>query len=351
MRTSSFSSSTSIRFLTLAFFVVFGAGAASAQVTAYVGTDDANGTVLAIDTATNTVTATIPLEGSPMAIAATPNGAFVYVATGDKVSVIDTSTDTVVDTVRAGAVPFAIAMAPDGAFAYSTDLASPDLSVIDTARNRVVARIPLPSFGYELAVSPDGAFVYASGSDVHVIDTATRTVVANIPLPMFSPGQIAFTPDGAFAYVCGFSAVYVIDTTTHAISFTIPVDAYYIAMSADGTSAFVASSAVSEIDTATNTVTATTPVGNIFSLAITPDAAFAYVTTNAPATVTAIDTATNTVTATIPLAGTNPSGIAILTKPTPGSGPTSTDQCKNGGWQSFTGPAFKSQGDCISYVN
>jgi hypothetical protein len=28
--------------------------------------------------------------------------------------------------------------------------------------------------------------------------------------------------------------------------------------------------------------------------------------------------------------------------------PTSKDQCKNGGWASFSG--FKNQGDCVSYV-
>ena len=33
--------------------------------------------------------------------------------------------------------------------------------------------------------------------------------------------------------------------------------------------------------------------------------------------------------------------------------PTSTDQCKNGGWQNYTdgnGTPFKNQGDCVSYV-
>ena len=29
--------------------------------------------------------------------------------------------------------------------------------------------------------------------------------------------------------------------------------------------------------------------------------------------------------------------------------PTSKDQCKNGGWQSF-GTLFKNQGDCVSFV-
>lgn len=31
----------------------------------------------------------------------------------------------------------------------------------------------------------------------------------------------------------------------------------------------------------------------------------------------------------------------------------SADSCKDGGWQSFTGPPgpFKNQGDCVSYFN
>ena len=32
-------------------------------------------------------------------------------------------------------------------------------------------------------------------------------------------------------------------------------------------------------------------------------------------------------------------------------GPATADQCKKGGWQSFTSPAFKNQGDCIQFVN
>ena len=30
--------------------------------------------------------------------------------------------------------------------------------------------------------------------------------------------------------------------------------------------------------------------------------------------------------------------------------PTTKDQCKNGGWQSFNSPAFKNQGQCVSFV-
>ena len=34
-----------------------------------------------------------------------------------------------------------------------------------------------------------------------------------------------------------------------------------------------------------------------------------------------------------------------------GRRPASKDECKDGGWQSFNDPAFKNQGDCVSYVN
>ena len=33
------------------------------------------------------------------------------------------------------------------------------------------------------------------------------------------------------------------------------------------------------------------------------------------------------------------------------SRPTNKNQCKNGGWQTFTEPSFRNQGDCVSFVN
>jgi hypothetical protein len=33
-----------------------------------------------------------------------------------------------------------------------------------------------------------------------------------------------------------------------------------------------------------------------------------------------------------------------------GSSPASKDQCKHGGWKSFTSPSFKNQGQCVSWV-
>jgi hypothetical protein len=53
------------------------------------------------------------------------------------------------------------------------------------------------------------------------------------------------------------------------------------------------------------------------------------------------------VVATIPV-GNFPQGIAIVVT---SQRPTSTDQCKKGGWRNFTNPTFRNQGQCVSYFN
>src|SRR5215470_5486086 len=70
---------------------------------------------------------------------------FAYVTNrmSDTVSVIDTATNTVVATVPVGRFPFGVAITPDGTHAYVTNNASRTVSVIDTATNTVVATVPV----------------------------------------------------------------------------------------------------------------------------------------------------------------------------------------------------------------
>ncbi len=68
-----------------------------------------------IDTATNTVIATVPVGIAPNGVAITPDGKFAYVGNeySSTVSVIDTATNAVVDTVNGVAVaPSGIAITP-----------------------------------------------------------------------------------------------------------------------------------------------------------------------------------------------------------------------------------------------
>src|SRR5688500_10484367 len=82
------------RILTIALVLVgFGVSATFAQTQAYVVN---RFDVSVIDTATNTVVATVPVEGVG-AIAVTPDGAFVYLTTPNQtISVLDTATNTIV---------------------------------------------------------------------------------------------------------------------------------------------------------------------------------------------------------------------------------------------------------------
>ena len=139
--------------------LVLGLGTSTtlAQIRAYVAnTGDsftASGTVAVIDTATNTVVATIPvgpIPFAPIGIAIAPDGTRVYVTNaGDPfdrangtVAVIDTATDTVVATIPVGILPEAVAITPDGTRAYVANAASSTASVIDIASNTVVAMVP-----------------------------------------------------------------------------------------------------------------------------------------------------------------------------------------------------------------
>jgi YVTN family beta-propeller protein len=85
----------------------------------------------------------IPVGNTPWGVAATPDSHHVYVTnTGsNNVSVIDTAANTVVATVPVGSLPSGVAVTPDGKHAYVTNQSSNTVSVIDTATNTVVATV------------------------------------------------------------------------------------------------------------------------------------------------------------------------------------------------------------------
>jgi len=188
-------------------------------------------TVSVIDTATNTVSATIPI-GASLGVAVTPDGSKVYVANvgAGAVSVIDTATNSVIATIPVNA--FGVAVSPDGSKVYVTNsfgFPAP-VSVIDTATNTIIARTgdPLQGGSFGVAVSPDGSKVYVAngfGNTVSVIDTATNTVIATIFVRGFTSIGVAVTPDGSKVYVANLASntVSVIDTAANAVGPTIPV--------------------------------------------------------------------------------------------------------------------------------
>ena len=335
----------------VAAFSALPADAAPFAYVANAGTFSVPGnTVSVIDTATNTVTATVVVGSRPEGVAVAPDGKFVYVANfgSNNVSVIAAAGNTVTATVAVGSFPIGVAVTPDGKFVYVANNGSNNVSVIATATNTVVATVSFllsDQFPVEIAIAPDGQHAYVTSNlaaadhgAVAVIATASNTVVATVPVGSFESAAqgIAITPDGKHAYVAGETtlnmgspagrqAVFVIDTASNTVVATVlgGGDAgppRGVAVTPDGTRAYVAdffvpnrSGTVAVIDTATNmvvTTVTTVTAGFPGVVAITPDGKSAYVTGGSNG-VAVIDTASNTVVDTIPV-GNGPGGVGII---------------------------------------
>jgi YVTN family beta-propeller protein len=279
--------------------------------------NDGNFTVSVIDTASNTIATTIPVD-DPSAVVITPDGTHAYVTSRSEntVFVIDTAKNAVVATIAVGSFPSGVAITPDGTrpsgrddrrhqpLAYVTNEIDNTVSVINAVSNTIVATIAVGNEPIGVAFTPDGTLAYVTNTNdntVSVIDTARNKVVATIPMGN-APVAVAITPDGTDPYER--------DNHRHQ-----PLA--YVTNSADNT--------VSVIDTASNTVAATIPVGNQpIGVTITPDGSnpyehddhrdqlLSYVTNFADDTVSVIDTASNKVVATIPV-GNAPIAVAFAT--------------------------------------
>jgi YVTN family beta-propeller protein len=308
-----------------------------------------NGAVSVINTVTDAVIATIPLNGGT-GVAATRTK--VYVAAGTGLVVIDTATNKVVATVPVGADPtdsMGVAASPNRNKVYVTNFSSNSVSVIDAATDAVIATVPVGTNPYAVAVSPDGGKIYvanAHSQSVSVIDAATNAVIDTIPIPA-SAGVIqamATAPDGGKVYVLGWdfpsrtnNSMSVIDAARDTVTATITIPTLSpapetfplgVAVSPDSRKIYVTTASnkgpnmgtagtVLVFAAATDAVIAEIDVGNEpQGVAVTPDGSKVYVANSDSATVSVINTATNAVIATIPV-GINALAFGLFIQPAP----------------------------------
>ena len=324
------------------------AAAATAVQNAYIA-NYLDNSVSVIDTATNTVTATIAMPGtSPEGVAVTPDGSKVLVGlrTGNSsegnfgsIAVIDTASNTVTAQIGAAISPAGIVVSPDGKTAYfvnNNNNPSPDLWVLDLTTNTVTNKILVNVWPFTLAITPDGKKLYVVSSDfspaVQVVDLTTNTPTASISVGNFPEG-VGITPDGSQVYVANYddNTVSVIATATNTVTGTVPVGSapFLLTVTPGGGAVWVANSGdttISVIDTATNKVTATIPGGSVpGGIGFTPDGKTAYVadfgtSTTAQNLVSVIDVATQAITGTIEV-GKGPSPIGNFIGPAPATAP------------------------------
>ena len=272
------------------------------------GVDDS----VSVMTATGVLVTSIAVGDNPQALVLSPDGTRLYVANmgSANVSVIDTTGNTVVATISVGTAPRGVAMAPSGNRLYVSNSGSNNVSEIDTTNNTVVTTIPVGTAPIGLGVSPNGLYLYVANygsANVSVIYTSTRQSVEGWPQGVgFEPLGVAVGSNG-YAYVTRFgsSGVVVISGIFKLAANTVPAlpSGYVdtggrpsgVAVSPDGSTVYVANNAggensVSVLNSATLTRIATVPVGSSpFGIAAAATGGLVYVGNSGSTTITVLE--------------------------------------------------------------
>jgi predicted alpha-1,2-mannosidase len=225
----------------------------------------------AIDTVSQTVRASVKLDGDLSGIAISPDGRTLWISQHGKNDVVPVD----VRSLRAGTPvalpsPGRLAIAPDGSTAYvlSSDLGT--VTPVDLSTRRARTPIAVGVSPSALAIAPDGKTLYVTQramGDVLAMDLRAGAVSATIHTGI-SPSSIAVAPDGTLAYVTNWAArtVTPIDLRTGAPGNAIDVGGgpTGVAFTRDGVTAFVVTNeddAVVPIDVPGGTAGAPIPVG------------------------------------------------------------------------------------------
>lgn len=286
--------------------------ASSAAPFAYIPNKGSNN-VSVIDTATNLVTARIPVGKEPEGVAVNASGTRVYVTNegSSTVSVIDTAINAVIATIPTGATWLAgIAVNPAGTRVYVANHASSSVTVIDAVANTVFATIPVMVGPRGVVVDSTGERVYVSsqnGGEISVIDAASNAVIKRLSVP--GAYGIALSPGGTRLYATNIVdwRVHVFDTSTYAQVGSVKLGGTPYAVSVDptGTRVYVtnfSSNSVTVLDGHTAQVVATVVIGLFpYGVSVHPSNGLVYVANAGSNMVALLDSRTLSVLRKIPV--------------------------------------------------
>ena len=188
---------------------------------AYVSIDGTTGpgtvnNVTVIDTATNTIVASVPKQASSP-VTVSPDSAFLYLTdfSNGTVVQVSTATRTVTKTLSVPGNPQFVTVSLDGTTLY-TELSgsnpdgstSPKLAVVDVATGASTIIPLMGAESYQPVLSTDGSRLYVPMSDrrsIAVIDTATKSLVSVIVESGDNPRGLAVSDDGHYLYVANFN--------------------------------------------------------------------------------------------------------------------------------------------------
>ncbi len=244
------------------------------------------------------------------------------------VSVIDLAADTVVTNIPVDAGAYGVAVSPDGARVYvgtGNASANGSLTAIDVATNTVVGSTPL-AYPYGVAVSANSSEVYASTIGAlpryfTTLDAQTLAVKNNLILPPLNYEGIAVNLSGTVAYVGASSGIRSINLTNYTQNFIpTPTEAQIHGIDLDPAGRFLfaaydgkltTSDSLWVVDLQTNSTAAFATVGSAPNgVAFNPSNGLVYVANENSDNVSVVNPATGTLVATVPT-GVGPIGVSI----------------------------------------
>ena len=190
-----------------------------------------SGSVLVIETATNSVVTNIENIAQATDVIFTPSGNYALVSSFwvTQIAVIDTTTYSIIQQIYTSEYSRSLAMHPYRELAYAT-CGNGEILVIDTSTFTIIDSIYVGGTPGDVAISADGNWIFSgdqNGNLFWVIDANTNSVYTTIS-GLGAVLSIEVSSDGAYIYTGGeFSQVWIIDGLT----FT-PITSVYINESA-----------------------------------------------------------------------------------------------------------------------
>ena len=187
--------------------------------------------VVALDSATGKLTATIPLPAEPSGLTLVSTEGRLCVTAGvadGAVYLIDLHSGKISGSIPTGHTPMSPQISPDGKTLYVCNRFNNEVAVVDLAGAKVTARIKVTREPVASALTVDGKTLFVANhlptgaanvdrmtSLIDVIDTASGKVATSIPLPngAIDLRGMCLSSDGKILYVPSIFAHFMVPTT------------------------------------------------------------------------------------------------------------------------------------------
>lgn len=184
--------------------------------------------ILAIDTSTDKIIASIPVANHPVALQVDPltNTLLVASLAGNKVTFISTETNQVTDEIETGIGPWHIALDEIYHKAYIANRGSYYVTVVDIIGHQIIGKIPISSPALSIAVDEKDHAVYVSHGQNGIIDKINgqnNEIVTSIDLGSVIPQDIAVDSQTHKVYVSTKSYDKIFVLGPEAVSYSIPI--------------------------------------------------------------------------------------------------------------------------------